>query len=247
VKKRHAATFGLVVLCLVCAVPAIAASHWGYSGEFGPENWHKADPGYGLCNSGKNQTPINIEPQYKTKLPPIKLAYTHKGQSLVNNGHSIEVQFPPHNTMTVGKQTFTLVQAHFHAPSENLLNGKSYPMEGHFVHKDDKGHLAVLAVFYEEGAENPHMATLWKSMPHKAGESVHLPGDGFDGRGILPAKLDYIYFNGSLTTPPCSEGVRWYVLKKAQTVSRQQVEKFTGIIGVNNRPLQPVNARPVLE
>jgi carbonic anhydrase len=247
VEKYRAAIFYLVLLSLLCAVPAVAASHWGYSGEFNPENWHKADPSYALCNNGKNQTPINIEPQYQTKLPPIKLTYTHKGQSLINNGHSIQVEFPANNTMTVGQQTFTLLQAHFHAPGENQLKGKSYPMEGHFVHKDGKGNLAVLAVFFFVFAENSNIASLWKSMPQKAGENAQLSGGGFDGRSILPAKLEYIYFNGSLTTPPCGEGVRWYVLKKAQTVSKQQVAKFTSIVGVNNRPLQPVNARPVLE
>jgi carbonic anhydrase len=246
-KKFHATLFTLLLFGLLSAAPALAAGHWGYSGEAGPDNWYKVAPEFALCKEGKNQTPIDIVPQYQTNLPPLRLSYTHGGESLLNNGHSIQVKFPASNSLTVGERTFTLLQAHFHSPSENLLNGKSYPMEAHFVHQDDKGNLAVLAVFYQEGQGNPGIASLWQVMPQKVEESVQLPGGGFNAGAILPAKLDYIYFNGSLTTPPCSEGVRWYALKTVQTVSKEQIEKFTKLIGANNRPLQPVNARPVLE
>jgi carbonic anhydrase len=245
-KRLHVAFLCCTLLLIVCALPAVA-SHWGYSGEFSPEMWDKADPGFALCGSGKNQSPINIEPQYKTNLPPIQFAYTQKGQTIVNNGHTIEVQFPSENTMIVGNQTFTLVQAHFHSPSENKLNGRSFPLEAHFVHRDTVGNLAVLAVFFEEGAENPNIATLWNAMPQNAGDSAALPVDGFDGLSLYPDTLEYFFFNGSLTTPPCSEGVRWFVFKNPRTVSGMQIEQFTSVIGANNRPVQPVNARPVLE
>jgi carbonic anhydrase len=245
VKNLHVAFFSCALL-LLCAGPAVA-SHWGYSGEFGPEAWDKADAGFALCGSGKNQSPINVVPQYKTDLPPIQFTYTQKAQTIVNNGHTIEVQFPPSNTMTVGGQTFTLLQMHFHSPSENQLGGRSFPLEAHFVHRDNEGNLAVLAVFFEEGLENPNITALWNAMPQNAEESAQLSIDGFDGLSLYPGNLEYAFFNGSLTTPPCSEGVRWFVFKNTQTVSGAQVDQFTSVIGVNNRPVQPVNARPVLE
>ena len=202
-KGFHVAFLGCALLFFVGAGAAVA-SHWGYSGEFGPDSWDKAAPEFALCGSGKNQSPINIEPQYKTTLPPIQFTYTQKGQTIVNNGHTIEVQFPPDNAMTIGTQTFNLVQAHFHAPSENQLYGKAFPLEAHFVHRDSGGNLAVLAVLFEEGEENLNLAALWNAMPQNAGESAQLP-EGFDGLSLFPENLEYFFFNGSLNTLPAAK------------------------------------------
>ena len=249
-KKYLQSVLGVFLACLILASPTLAAEghHWGYTGEFSPENWHKAGPSFGLCQEGKNQTPIDIKPHYDVALPALNLLYTHKGESILNNGHTIQVPFPSGNSLTVtGDKAYSLLQVHFHSPSENTLNGESFPMEAHFVHKDNDGNLLVLAVFFKEGEANPGIAALWKNMPQAANQTAKL-SQAFDPMSILPSSMDYIYFNGSLTTPPCSEGVRWCVLKTPLTVSKEQAEALLKIMkGPNNRPLQPANARPVLQ
>jgi carbonic anhydrase len=245
---RKILTFASVSLCcLTFPLPVSASEHWGYEGEFSPENWHKADPSFFMCEKGKNQTPINIVPQYTTNLPALEIAYPVKAEAFLNNGHTLQAQFPAGNSIRVGDETFSLVQLHFHAPSENHLNGKSFPLEAHFVHQDKNGNPVVMAVFFEEGKINEGLEALWRNMPRQVNTSVSL-SPGFDANGILPSDKSYIYFNGSLTTPPCSEGVRWYVLRTPGRVAKSQTVAFTEILGrPNNRPLQPVNARPVLQ
>ncbi|MDR2503542.1 MAG: carbonic anhydrase family protein [Deltaproteobacteria bacterium] len=238
----------VVFICLAAApfVAYAASGHWGYEGEFSPENWHKADHSFGLCGNGKNQSPIDIVPQFATTLPALDISYPLKAESFLNNGHTLQAQFPAGNILRVGKSSFSLIQAHFHTPSENRLNGRSFPLEAHFVHQDKDGYLAVMAVFFEEGKFNTGLESLWRYMPLTVNETVALPS-GFDPNVILPPDRGYIYFNGSLTTPPCSEGVRWYVLRSPVAVDKSQIAAFAGTMGhPNNRPLQPVNARPVL-
>jgi carbonic anhydrase len=239
--------FFVFSLFFTSAALAEGGHHWGYKGELSPENWYKADPAFNMCKEGKNQTPIDIKPQYDADLPDLKINYALKGDSIVNNGHTVQVSYPAGNTLTMGGVKFNLVQCHFHSPSENTMEGKSYPLEAHFVHQDAKGNLLVLAVFFAEGQENPAIASLWKAAPKKVGKSEKL-AQPFDPLSILPESKDYVYFNGSLTTPPCSEGVRWCVLKSPLSISKAQAETLMNMMhGPNNRPLQPVNARPVLE
>jgi carbonic anhydrase len=239
----------LAAACLVAPAGdgGAAEPHWSYAGEYGPSDWDKADPAFFLCKTGKNQSPVNLVPEYATILPPLAFQYPHKGTSVVNNGHTVQVQFPRGNTLTAGDKSFELVQMHFHTPSEHHYNGKAYPLEGHLVHSDKDGNTAVLAVFFEEGENNASLAALWADMPQKAGERRNLH-PAFEAFSLLPDNKEYMYFNGSLTTPPCSEGVRWYVLKRAVPVGREQIAAFLKCMGYpNNRPLQDVNARPVLQ
>jgi carbonic anhydrase len=243
-------SLGFLLASFFFAYPALSAEehHWGYSGLYNPEDWHKADPSFALCKEGKNQTPININPQYDVVLPDLELSYGQKGETILNNGHTVQVPFPEGNSLTVaGGAVYSLLQVHFHTPSENTLEGRSFPLEAHFVHQDAKGNLLVLAVLYQDGEKNPGLESLWESMPRVAGGTEQLP-EKFDPMSILPASMEYMYFNGSLTTPPCDEGVRWCVLKTPLTVSRDQAGALLAVMhGPNNRPLQPVNARPVLE
>jgi carbonic anhydrase len=149
--------------------------------------------------------------------------------------------------MIIDGHEFELRQYHFHAPSENRINGKSYPMEAHLVHADKEGNLAVIAVMFVEGAENPSLARAWAHMPEKVGDKHSLPSS-IAVDGMLPAKHGYYRYNGSLTTPPCSEGVRWIVMKAPVSASRPQIERFEHIMHhPNNRPVQPINARVVLQ
>jgi carbonic anhydrase len=221
--------------------------HWEYSGHAGPEHWGELSPEFVWCKSGKNQTPINLDRMIEADLAPIEFSYQVAGDEVINNGHTIQVNFEPGSHITVDGQQFELKQFHFHAPSENHIKGKSYALEGHLVHADKDGSLAVVAVMFEPGAANEVIGAAWKHMPEQGGGKSALDGK-VSAAGLLPAQRDYYRFNGSLTTPPCSEGVRWLVMKTAMTVSQAQIDQFARVMHhPTNRPLQPVLARPVLQ
>jgi carbonic anhydrase len=231
----------------LAAIPALAQHHWGYSGEGGPENWAKLAADNAMCALGRNQSPIDLSGFVEADLKPLKLDYKAGASEIVNNGHTIQVNYAPGSSLTVDGRAFELKQFHFHAPSENRVGGKQFPLEGHLVHADKDGNLAVLAVMFEAGAANPVLEKAWAAMPVKAGGKAPLPA-GLNVLAMLPADKDYYRFNGSLTTPPCTEGVRWLVAKKPASVSKAQVERFSKTLGfANNRPVQAVNARPVLQ
>jgi carbonic anhydrase len=218
---------------------------WDYSGAKGPENWAKLSPEYGAC-AGSNQSPINLSGFIDAKLEPIAFAYSAGSAEILNNGHTVQVNAQAGSSIVVDGIQFELKQFHFHVPSENLIKGKSFPMEGHLVHADKNGHLAVVAVMVTEGTANQALEKAWAQLPKK-GEKLALTAD-ISPLEILPENRDYYRFNGSLTTPPCSEGVRWLVMKQPISASKAQIEQFLQVIHHhNNRPVQAVNARPVLE
>jgi len=222
-------------------------SQWGYDNKNGPTHWGEINTKYTLCKNGKNQSPINIT--HLTKAPHDKLSmnYQSKVVEILNNGHTIQFNVESGSRIKIDNETFDLTQFHFHSPSENTINGKRFPLEGHFVHTDKKENLAVLSVMFEDGKNNPIVEKLWKKMPSKVGSHIPL-NDNITAFNLMPKNKDYYRFNGSLTTPPCSEGVRWYVLKNPLTISTQQIEKFhSAMHHANNRPIQKLNARLVLE
>ncbi len=222
--------------------------HWGYEGAEAPANWGQLSEKFAICSSGKNQSPINIENAIEAELAPISVAYKPSALALKNNGHTVQANYDAGSSITVEGRTFNLLQFHFHSPSENAISGKLYPMEVHFVHADADKNLAVIGVMFEEGAENEALKAAWDNMPAKAGDEAKPEGATIDAAAILPANQDYYRFNGSLTTPPCSEGVLWMVMKNPVTASKAQVEKFYNTFGHDtNRPVQPTNARPVLQ
>ena len=143
------------------------------------------------------------------------------------------------NVLSLAGNRYELLQFHFHTPSENTFHGMHFPVEAHFVHRDDAGHLAVVAVMFSPGDEGP-LDTL--PIPAAAGEDVSL-GESFDPAGILPENLGYVVFEGSLTTPPCTEGVRWIVLKQTVTAKIETFARFGEVLGRNNRPVNPLNGR----
>ncbi|GAB1621248.1 carbonic anhydrase family protein [Agarivorans albus] len=229
------------------SVLAQGNGHWGYSGHQGPEHWGELAPEFSLCASGKNQSPINIAGTTKGELPTLALSYKAAGSEVINNGHTIQVNYQPGSNISLAGHSFELKQFHFHSPSENTLKGKSFPLEAHFVHADEDGHLAVVAVMFEQGDENQELAKAWAQMPKHAGEQAALL-DPVDGLALWPKSHEYYRFNGSLTTPPCSEGVTWLVLKKPVSASEQQIRDFTAVMKhPNNRPVQAVNARVIVE
>lgn len=217
------------------------AANWGYEGNHGPEHWGEFAS---ECALGKNQSPINIQSATQAELAKLQLDYKGKVVALTNNGHTLQTSLEGENSLLVDGKQFTLKQFHFHTPSENHVDGKSYPLEAHYVHADEQGNLAVVAVFFEQGDANPALASLLENVPEKDNNvTIRAP---FDASALIPADKDYYRFNGSLTTPPCSEGVRWLVIQEPQTISATQIEKFEKAMGENNRPVQPLNARMIL-
>lgn len=241
--KKSLAFAGLFAMSVAYAAGDVK---WTYEGENGADNWAKLTPEFAACN-GKNQSPINLEGFIESELTPIEFSYQAAGNEILNNGHTVQVNYADGSAIKVDGIDFTLKQFHFHAPSENHIRGKSYPLEVHFVHADKDGNLAVVAVMFEAGEENKELAKAWASMPTEAGAKTALT-DVISAAALLPESRDYYRFNGSLTTPPCSEGVRWLVMKNSVQASKEQIEAFSKAVGhANNRPLQPVNARPVLQ
>jgi carbonic anhydrase len=223
-------------------------AHWGYSGAEGPENWGHLSPEFETCGTGKNQSPINITSIIEAELQPISFSYTSSPLDVVNNGHTIKASFAPGSSITVDGHAYELLQVHWHTPSENHIKDQSFPMEAHLVHADKDGNLAVIGVMYTTGQENNSITNVWNNMPAKTGEVSKNASVTVSPMDMLPANKDYYRFNGSLTTPPCSEGVRWMVMKDAVEASSEQVEKFhSSFHGDTNRPVQPINARPVLQ
>lgn len=234
-------TLGLAMaVSALCAVNA-HASEWGYEGEHGPAHWGNVSS---VCAAGVNQSPIDITQTVSAKLAPLTVHYAGTVTALTNNGHTLQASVSGDNTLTVDGKTFTLQQFHFHTPSENLINTHQYPMEAHFVNADAQGNLAVLAVMFEVGEANTALNQLTATLP-KPGQSQPLSAT-FSVGDLLPQTVDYYRFNGSLTTPPCTEGVRWLVLKQPQVLSAQQEAVLTTHMGHNNRPIQPHHARVIL-
>jgi len=213
--------------------------HWTYSGAEGPEHWG------GVCHSGKHQSPIDLDHMVERDLPPLDFKYEAGGNRVVNNGHAVQVDFKPGSHITVDGKKFTLKQLHFHAPSENTIDGHRYPLEAHLVHADAKGQLAVVAVMFEDGGDNAWLAGIEKSVPMQAETEIDL-SKSVEATSLLPSDRDYYRFSGSLTTPPCTEGVRWLVLKHPVTASHGEVEKLHAAIGHDNaRPVQQLHDRVV--
>jgi carbonic anhydrase len=219
-------------------------THWGYQGDVGPAAWKALKPEFSAC-AGRNQSPINVAGTIDAQLPALAFNYKAGGTEVVNNGHTIQVNYEAGNGISMDGMQFELKQFHFHAPSENRIDGKSYPLEAHLVHADKDGNLAVVSVVFDLGPANPAVAAAWGQMPKTEGKAA-LPAK-VTANGLLPTDRDYYRYNGSLTTPPCTEGVRWVVMKRPMTISREQLEAFKTTLGFdNNRPVQPVYARPIL-
>ncbi|MBK1716836.1 carbonic anhydrase [Thiocystis violacea] len=240
----------ILALLLATAGSALAVehgAHWGYVGAEAPDHWGELDPSFSLCKNGKHQSPVDLTGFVDSQLPPIGFHYRPGGRDEVNNGHTIQIDYEAGSTITLDGRDYELKQFHFHTPSENHISGKEFPMEAHLVHADQDGHLAVIAVMIEAGTENGLLANPWSVIPEQADTGVHLPIK-VSAEELLPKDRDYYRFDGSLTTPPCSEGVAWLVMKHPVTASHEQINRFARVMGhPNNRPIQNLNARVIVE
>lgn len=229
------------------AADAHAHPHWAYNGKAGAAHWGDLQEGYATCKLGKTQSPIDIRQAKKSgDAKPLAFAYTGSPAEVVNNGHTIQVNLASAGEVATPGGAYKLVQFHFHTPSEEKVNGKAYPLVAHLVHKNDAGQLAVVAVLFKEGKDNALLGKVFKAMPKAEGGKASLEG-GLNVADLLPAQQGYWAFSGSLTTPPCSEQVRWQVLKTPVEVSKSQLAAFRKLYPMNARPVQPLNGREVLE
>jgi len=238
-----------ICLAVVVVLPAQAGDdrvHWAYEGEHGPDHWGDLSPDFVQCKVGVNQSPINIVDASDAQLPPLELDYTTSTVDLLNNGHTAQANVQPGSYLRVGGEEFELIQLHLHTPSEHRIDGKPFLMETHYVHRNARGELAVLALLHHEGASSEALDRFEDKIPKTIGKSVDYSGT-LAGTPVTRVEKSYYRYNGSLTTPPCSEGVRWYVLKQSSPVSLDQQKLYQKLIGDDARGPQPINARVILE
>lgn len=227
------------------SAPAHGHAHWSYEGKDGPESWGKLSKEYALCAKGQTQSPIDIRGGIEVDLPELKLNYRPSKFSVVNNGHTIQVAYKAGGSLTHLGKTYQLLQIHFHLPSEEKINGKSFPMVAHLVHKDDAGNLAVIASLMDVGAENAFVQDVWNHIPLLVNQPTEPVDAMIDLNELLPTRREYFTYMGSLTTPPCSENVLWFVFRDTVQVSRDQIAVFSKIYPHNARPIQPTNTRMI--
>ena len=218
--------------------------HWSYNGENDPSHWGDLNSEYLICKTGSQQSPINFEEAQITNLPNIEFNYKNTSFKIINNGHTIEEKYEPGSFIKIDGKRYELLQFHFHAPSEHTVDGKHYPVEAHLVHKSEDGKLAVIGVFMKEGSSNDFLETVWTHIPTQEGEKM-VQGVSVNASVLPPEDKSYYNYIGSLTTPPCSEGVSWNVMKTPIEVSSEQIAKFTAVYSGNARPVQPLNRRIV--
>jgi len=224
-----------------------AEVHWTYEGQTGAGKWAKLSGEFAACEIGPRQSPIDIRETIRADLPPIRFIYKPVALSIIDNGHTIQVNTAGAGGISVDGEDYELLQFHFHKPSEEKINGKAYDMVAHLVHKSKAGKLAVVAVMLEAGKEQKLVRTLWNNLPLEQNQPVTKSEINIDPAALLPATRDYFTYTGSLTTPPCSEGVLWLVLKTPTQVSKEQVAGFGKIYRNNARPIQPGNGRIIKE
>lgn len=216
--------------------------HWEYGGATGPDTWGSLKPEFKQCLLGKRQSPIDIRDGIRVDLEPIQFDYRPTAFTVLDNGHTVQVNMQPGNGITVSGRRYELVQFHFHRPSEERINGRQYEMVAHLVHKDAEGRLAVVAVLMDQGKQHPMVQLVWNSLPLERNTEQASPVQ-MDLNLMLPEQRQYYTYMGSLTTPPCSEGVLWMVMKQPATMTREQIDIFARLYPMNARPIQSASGR----
>ena len=220
--------------------------HWDYSGQGGPDRWGGLESEYATCAKGTRQSPIDIRDGIKVELEPIRFDYQPGSFGVIDNGHTVQVNVGSGSSIEVMGRRYALVQFHFHRPSEERIDGKLFDMVVHLVHRDSDGHLAVVAVLLERGSAQEIVQRIWNNLPLEQGTEVAARGT-LDLNELLPAERSYYTYMGSLTTPPCSEGVLWMVMKTPVPISAEQIAIFAHLYPMNARPIQPAGGRLIKE
>jgi carbonic anhydrase len=222
-------------------------AHWAYEGKDGPKKWATLDPAYSECKVGHHQSPIDIRHTEKADLPPIQFDYAPSPLTIVDNGHTVMVKYEPGSFLTVGDHRYELTQFHFHHPSEEHINGKVFDMEIHLVHEDASGNMAVVAVLMKSGKVNQALQLMWDHLPKEKDKVAAVEGVLVNAADFLPVNHGYYTFVGSLTTPPCTEPVTWFVLRTPEDISREEVQVFANLYPHDTRPTQKLEGRVVRE
>jgi carbonic anhydrase len=248
-RRQALKVFAGLALCPLCAAAGFAeeahGSHWSYEGATGPDKWGTLDAANGICSSGSQQSPLDLMGLVSTRQPRLEIRWSKRPDTIVNNGHTIQLNFAAGDALKVGDKSYALTQFHFHHPSEHLVDGKAFAMEAHFVHADEGGGLAVVGVFMVPGRANAVFNKIVSTMP--AEESPPVPAHpAIDPNGLLPARGGYYRYEGSLTTPPCSETVNWLVLAERIEVAEADIARFAKLYPMNARPVQNRNRRFIL-
>jgi len=250
VRQTPFAFLSLAALVVAATPRAQWKTPWSYEGAEGPEHWAQLDPAYAAC-AGREQSPIDIRGAERANLPPLRFEYQSGPlKYLINNGKTVRVNYhgaDNQNFLVVGDQRYQLTQFHFHRPSEELVNGKPYDMVAHFMHQTSDGQVAGVAVFLKTGRANALVQQLWDHMPLTEGPEHEIPGVQINPAALLPKNLSYYRYRGSLTAPPCTEGVTWFVLKTPVSVSAAQINAFAALYPHDVRPPQPLNGRVIQE
>jgi len=232
------------------AAPCLGAggANWTYTGPTGPAKWGSLDKDYALCKLGQVQSPIDIPDADARKgdMPPLLFNYKPSSLRIIDDGHTMQVNYAPDNWVTVEGRRYELIGIRFHKPGEVKISGKSYDMDAQLVHRDKDGKLAIVAVPLEQGKENALIKTLWSHLPQARDKENVVDAVQISAFGLLPPNKDYYTFAGSLTTPPCTENVKWFVLKTPTQVSADQIARFARSYPMNARPVQPLNGRDIL-
>ena len=239
--------FTVLALCVAAIAAAQTSTPWDYEGKRGALAWGRLDPAFRACSQGREQSPIDIRGAHLNKaLQPIDFHYIAGPVTLEHNGHTIVVHVDPGSYIVAGGVRYELVQFHFHHPAEEAVKGKLSDMDIHLVHKSADGKLAVVALRLSEDTGNPNavLATLWQHLPRTAGTSEKV-AEMVNPGGLLPADRGYWTYEGSLSTPPCTEGVRWFVFEQELSISRDQLRDFANLFRVNTRPLQDPHGRRI--
>lgn len=250
-KERYLLLLGTAMLLVGFAAILTTSladyTDWSYSGDKGPEHWGALSPEFALCADGTAQSPINIRNASEVDLVDIAFQYGQSAKNIFNNGHTIQVNVDEGSHIVYNEITYNLLQFHFHSPSEHTINGEAAAMEIHFVHQDpNSGALAVVGILLAGGdAENGAYAPIFDNLPSEIGEPA-AAGEALDLESLLPENLSYFTYQGSLTTPPCSEIVRWLLLEAPVYLSRAQIDAFAAIYNYNARPAMPLGKRDLL-
>lgn len=225
---------------------AARAADWSYDGEGGPAQWAAMKPEFATCATGQRQSPIDLRDGIRVQLDPVQFDYKPSGFRVIDTGHTVQVNVEGGNTIEVIGRRYELQQFHFHRPSEERIDGRAFDMSAHLVHKDGEGRLAIVAVLLEGGSAQPLVQTVWNNLPLEKGEEVPARGT-IDLNALLPAERGYFTYMGSLTTPPCSEGVLWMVMKQPVSASPEQIAIFSRLYPMNARPVQSASGRLIKE
>ncbi len=242
---KIAALVAVLSTGIAAAAEPSGERHWSYTGHGGPAEWGTLSPEFGTCGLGKHQSPIDIHDAKPADLPAIRFDYHAAPLAVVDNGHTVQVNYAPGSTIDVGGARYELVQFHFHKPSEEKIDGQSHAMVAHLVHRNAEGKLAVVAVLLDGGGANAMIDTIWKHLPVEKEKPVVVAGASVDASALLPVDRGYYTFEGSLTTPPCSEHVTWIVLKQPLRIASAEIDAFAKIYPMNARPVQPTNGREI--